>query len=240
MPRLPRLFAQEFPSHITLRGNDRQNIFHCDGDRLRFLSCLRDAAERNGLAVHAYVLMTNHVHLLATGQNGASTPKTIQSVGRRYVAYFNGRYQRTGTLWEGRYRSTLVEAENYVLACHRYIDLNPVRAGLAQDPSDYPWSSHRFYALGVPDGLVTPHPVVLGLACTSERMQAAYASMFDRPLEVEILDRIRSCSNKGWALGSPEFCRLVEARAQRRAGPLQVGWKKGRKRGPRAPNNMGV
>lgn len=232
MPRLPRLFAQEFPLHITLRGNDRQDIFHCDADRLRFLSCLRDAAERNGLAVHAYVLMTNHVHLLATGQHRESTPRTIQSVGRQYVAYFNGRYERTGTLWEGRYRSTLVEAERYLLACHRYIDSNPVRAGLVCHPAEYPWSSHRFYALGTPDDLPTPHPVVLNLASAPERRCAAYSSIFDQTLAVEVLDRIRSCSNKGWALGSAEFCRVVEARTQRRAIPLQAGWKKGKKRGP--------
>ncbi len=234
MPRLPRLFALEFPSHITLRGNDGQDIFHCDGDRLRFLSCLREAAERNGLAIHAYVLMTNHVHLLATGQHSSSTPKTIQSVGGQYVAYFNGRYRRSGTLWEGRYRSTLVEADRYLLACHRYIDMNPVRAGLVHHPADYPWSSHRFYAMGIPDDLPTPHAVVLNLASTLERRCVAYSSIFDRPLESEVLDRIRSCSNKGWALGSAEFCHRIEQTTRRRALPLQTGWKKGRKRGRRA------
>ena len=229
MPRLPRLFAQEFPSHITLRGNDRQDIFHYDGDRLRFLSCLREAAGRNGLAIHAYVLMTNHVHLLATGQHSSSTPKTIQSLGRQYVAYFNGRYGRSGTLWEGRYRSTLVEAEHYLLACHRYIDLNPVRAGLVNHPAEYPWSSYRFYAMGIPDDLATPHAVVLNLASTPERRRAAYSSTFDRPLESEVLDRIRSCSNKGWALGSAEFCQRIESTTRRRALPLQRGRKKDRK-----------
>lgn len=219
--------------HITLRGNDRQDIFHCDGDRLRFLSCLEDAAPRYGLAVHAYVLMTNHVHLLVTGRDRESASKTVQSVGRRYVAYFNERYERTGTLWEGRYRSTIVEAERYLFACHRYIDTNPVRAGMVAHPVDYTWSSHHFYALGRPDSLITPHPAILALSADEDRRRKAYVRMFELPLEDKVLDVIRGCSNKGWALGSAEFCDSLEETAGRRAGPIGRGWEKGRARGPR-------
>jgi putative transposase len=238
MSRLRRLFVAALPSHITLRGNDRQDIFRCDGDRTRFLEYLADAARRNGLAVHAYVLMTNHVHLLATGCDSRSAPRTIQSVGRRYVAYFNARYGRSGTLWEGRYRSTLVETDRYLFACHRYIDLNPVRVGLAPHPAAYRWSSHRFYALGCEDELVTPHSLLLSMAGTEQGRRLAYLRMFDRPLDDEILERIRFCSNKGWALGSEAFCESVERAAHRRALPIETGWKKGRKRGPRRTARM--
>ena len=230
MPRLHRLFVSGLPAHVTVRGNDRQPIFHVDGDRLRFIACLDDAARRYCVAIHAYVLMTNHVHLLVTAKEHSSIPKTIQSLGRRYVAYFNKRYQRTGTLWEGRYRSTLVDTDFYVVACHRYIDLNPVRARLVSDPGDYPWSSHRFYACGRADSLVTPHSLLSELAPTPERRQLAYKRMFDRPLDDEVLERIRDCSNHGWALGSKEFCDLVAKDSSRRSEPLQRGWQKGRKR----------
>jgi putative transposase len=238
MSRLRRLFVAALPSHITLRGNDRQDIFRCDGDRTRFLEYLADAARRNGFAVHAYVLMTNHVHLLATGYDSRSAPRTIQSVGRRYVAYFNARYGRSGTLWEGRYRSTLVETDRYLFACHRYIDMNPVRVGLAPHPAAYRWSSHRFYALGREDELVTPHSLLLSMAGTEQGRRLAYVRMFDRPLDDEILERIRFCSNKGWALGSEEFCESVERVARRRALPIETGWKKGRKRGLRKTARM--
>src|ERR1700752_524419 len=137
MARPPRQFAPDLPMHVTVSANNRQDIFHCDGDRLRFLNCLEEAAARNGLAVHAYVLMTNHVHLLVTSRTRQSAPKTIQSVGRRYVAYFNGRYQRTGTLWQGRYKSIGLTTERHLFACHRYIDLNPVRARLVEQPGEY-------------------------------------------------------------------------------------------------------
>ena len=240
MSRLPRLFVPSLPSHITVRGNDRQAIFHCDGDRLRFLSCLGEAARKNGLAIHAYVLMTNHVHLLATGDQSGSAPRTIQSVGRRYVAYFNDRYERTGTLWEGRYRSALVQVEGYLLACHRYIDLNPVRAGLVRNPGEYQWSSHRFYAWGRADGLVTPHEALLALGFTTARRCAAYASIFDQPMETEVLDQIRFCANKGWALGSPAFCLAVQETSRRRALPSERGWKKGKHRGSKNGMDDGV
>jgi putative transposase len=238
MSRLRRLFVPGLPTHITVRGNNRQVIFRCDGDRTRFLRYLAEAARRYGFSVHAYVLMTNHVHLLATGHDSDSAPRTIQSVGRRYVAYFNDRYGRTGTLWEGRYRSSIIETDHYLMACHRYIDMNPVRAGLATHPAAYRWSSYRYYALGARDEVPTPHQVMTSIAGTPETRRAAYVRMFDQPLTSEILDRIRFCSNGGWALGSDEFCDTVQSAAQRRALPLATGWKKGKKRGPRA--NKGV
>lgn len=227
------MFVPMLPSHVTIRGNDRQDIFRCDGDRLRFLDCLGKAALHHGLLIHAYVLMTNHVHLLVTGKDSVSAPKTIQSLGRQYVAYFNERYGRTGTLWEGRYRSTLVEADRYLLACHRYIDMNPVRVGLVEHPAEYLWSSHRFYALGSADDLVTPHSTFLALGISERSRREAYSSLFDQPLNSDVLERIRHCSRNGWALGSQDFCRLIESATNRRTLPLEPGWKRGRKRGPR-------
>jgi putative transposase len=226
MARLPRLFAPGIPAHVTVRGNNHQDIFCCDTDRSVFRSCLLEATQRFGLAIHAYVLMTNHVHVLATGAEPSSVPKAIQSVGRQYVGYFNGRYARSGTLWEGRYRSTLVEADRYLFACHRYIDQNPVRAAMVSFPSDYPWSSHRFYAFGDPDQLVTPHEVLSGIGASPENRCAAYRALFDEPLEPDILDQIRKCSFHGWALGGDRFCEALIACGARR--PLPKKRKRGR------------
>jgi len=230
MARLPRLFAPGIPAHITVRGNDRQDIFHCDADRYEFRSSLKSACERYGVTLHAYVFMTNHVHLLATGAEPGSIPKAIQNIGRRYVGYFNKRYARTGTLWEGRYRSTLVETDHYLLACHRYIDTNPVRAGIVTHPLDYPWSSHRRYATALGDELVTPHATVVALAESAERRALAYRRLFATPLDEELLHRIRHASNHGWALGSDEFCRRLERQGARRTRPLPCGFPSGCKR----------
>jgi len=230
MPRLPRLFAEGVASHAILRGNNRQDIFRSNSDRNYFLRCLGEAAAIQKMAIHAYVLMSNHVHLLGTGSLASSIPKTIQSVGRRYVAYFNARYGRTGTLWEGRYRCTVVETDKYLLACHRYLDLNPVRAGLTPAPGDYIWSSHRFYVSNHYDSLVTPHETVIALGETVERRRLAYQSLFDEPMDDELLRRIRDCTNKAWALGDSDFPRLLEGQGVRRAIPLERGWRKGRRR----------
>ena len=155
MPRLPRYVLPGVPQHIIQRGNNRQAIFACEDDYSVYLDWLKRAAEQYGLAIHAYVLMTNHVHLLATPDAEDSIGKTLQSLGRRYVQYFNRRYGRTGTLWESRYRATVIDSESYLLACSRYIELNPVRAAMVGEPGEYPWSSYRCNAMGQEDGLVT-------------------------------------------------------------------------------------
>jgi putative transposase len=230
MARLPRLFAPHVPAHITVRGNNCQDIFRCDGDRFIFRSSLKTACDRYGVTLHAYVLMTNHVHLLATGAEPCSVAKAIQNIGRQYVWYFNARYARTGTLWEGRYRATLVQTDRYLLACQRYIDLNPVRAGMVAHPAEYPWSSHRHYATAVDDELVTPHATVIALAETPERRSMAYQGLFTTELDEEVLHRIRYASRNGWALGDDDFCRRLERQGNRRTRPLPCGFPKGRKR----------
>jgi len=148
MARLPRYVIPGQPQHIIQRGNNRQAIFAADADFQFFRDALIDAASKHGLAIHAYVWMTNHIHLLATPEFDDSISKVFQSVGRRYVQYFNYTYRRSGTLWEGRYRATVVDSEQYLLVLMRYIELNPVRAGMVAHPSEYPWSSYLFNAQG--------------------------------------------------------------------------------------------
>jgi putative transposase len=179
MARLPRYFAPEIPLHIILRGNDRKAIVGNDEDLLFFRTTLADAAAKHDLRVHAYVIMTNHLHLLATPKKPDSAPKTLQRLGRIYVQYFNRRYRRTGTLWEGRYRATAVEAEAYLIHLMRYIELNPVRAGMVARADEYAWSSFRANALGAADALVTPHSVYLSIDSDSERRRVAYTELFD-------------------------------------------------------------
>lgn len=173
--------------------------------------------------MHAYVFMTNHVHLLATADRAESLAKVIQSMGRRYVSYFNYMYKRTGTLWEGRYRSNLVESDRYLLACSRYIEMNPVRAGMTQLPGDHLWSSHRSNAFGRADDLLTPHEIYVGLAGDATRRAAAYRALFEVELGAGEITAIREALNKGWPLGRAAFCNKVEILSGRRATPSKRG-----------------
>ena len=159
MARLPRLTLPDYPHHIIQRGNNRQAIFNTSADYLYFLELLHENARKFGISIHAYVLMGNHFHLLATPQTDTGLPQMMQAVGRSYVRYFNDLQGRTGTLWEGRYRSTLIQTDQYLLTCMAYIDLNPARAGMVPDPKDYPWSSHGHYVGLRSDKLITPHPL---------------------------------------------------------------------------------
>lgn len=223
MARLPRYFVPDVPLHIILRGNNREPIFANDEDCQFFKESLSDAAQRHRLAIHAYVFMTNHVHLLASPGSQESVPKTMQSVGRRYVQYFNFRYQRTGTLWEGRYRSTVVDAENYLFECMRYIELNPVRAGMVSYPREFRWSSYRGNAEGKADPLLSPHGLYCSLGSDESARRAAYRELVSMPLDAGLLDEIRDCTNKGWALGCGRFQEKIERLAQRRAARLPTG-----------------
>lgn len=223
MPRLPRYALPGVPQHIIQRGNNRQAIFACEDDYSVYLDWLKRAAEQYGLAIHAYVLMTNHVHLLATPDAEDSIGKTLQSLGRRYVQYFNRRYGRTGTLWESRYRATVIDSESYLLACSRYIELNPVRAAMVGEPGEYPWSSYRCNAMGQEDGLVTEHDLYRGLGCAAELRQDAYRALFLHAIADDLLSVIRNATNKGWALGNDRFRVQIEAMTARRAAPLPRG-----------------
>ena len=221
MARLPRYFAEGLPLHIIQRGNNREPVFGAEPDYRFYLDCLQRAASEHAVAIHAYVLMTNHVHLLATPSHQASLPKTLQSVGRRYVQYFNYTYRRTGTLWEGRYRSTVIDSERYLLTCMRYIEMNPVRAeSMAEHPADYPWSSYRANALGAQDSLLSPHELYHRLGRSVEDRQSSYRQLFRAQLSKTDIEAIREATNKAWALGNDRFRARVEALAGRRAAPL--------------------
>lgn len=224
MARLPRYFIKNHPQHIIVRGNNRADIFGAEEDYRFYLECLQDAAERHQLSVHAYVLMSNHVHLLASPKTEDSIPKTLQSIGRRYVQYFNYIYTRTGTLWEGRYRATVIDTESYLLTCMRYIELNPVRArNMVEHPKDYPWSSYQANAHGQDNALVSPHNIYQRLGKTEKERQAAYRALFRSRLEERTLNDIRSASNKGWALGDKHFQERVAKVGNRRAAPKPRG-----------------
>jgi putative transposase len=223
MARLPRYNLPGHPQHVIVRGNNRNIVFDTEDDYRFFLDCLHDAAEQYGCAIHAYVLMTNHVHLLATPAHSDSIGKALQSVGRRYVQYFNHANQRTGTLWEGRYKATLVDAETYLLACYRYIELNPVRANMVDHPAHYPWSSYRWHAQGYPDRLITDHALYRALGNTASGRQAAYRALFKARLSHATLAAIREMTNKGWLLGSDRFREEIAATVSRRVAPLPRG-----------------
>jgi len=159
MARLGRYFLPDQPLHVIQRGNNREAVFFADDDRARYREWLAEASEQNGCAVHAYVLMTNHVHLLVTPRHEESLPRAMQTLGRRYVRYVNAAHRRTGTLWEGRYRAAPIDEDAYFLACCRYIELNPVRARMVRRPGDYRWSSYRAHATGAADVLAAEHPL---------------------------------------------------------------------------------
>ncbi|NDP47842.1 MAG: transposase [Sulfuriferula multivorans] len=226
MARLPRYVIPGQPQHIIQRGNNRQIIFAEEADYSFFRDALVEAANKHGLAIHAYVWMTNHVHLLATPEFDDSISKVFQSVGRRYVQYFNYTYKRSGTLWEGRYRATVVDSERYLLTLMRYIELNPVRAGMVVAPQDYPWSSYRRNALGeggTNADWLSSHEEYSRLGLDDADRQKAYRALFDTAIDRGDLAEIRDCTHKGWALGGERFRAEIEALGQRQAASKGVG-----------------
>lgn len=223
MARLPRLTVPGYPHHIIQRGNNRQPILVDDADRERLLAELRQHAGAQQVAVHSYVLMDNHLHLLATPATADGVPRMMQGLGRAYVRWFNRRHGRSGTLWEGRYRSTLIEAERYLLACMVYIDLNPVRAGMVAAPADYPWSSHA-HCVGLRvDPLVTPHPLYWALGNTPFAREHAYAQLVQSGLAPDQQARLASAAHSGWALGEADFVTELQRRTARRVSRVAVG-----------------
>ena len=223
MARLPRLTLPGYPHHVIQRGNNRQPIFARTVDYQRLLDLLDDNARQFEVAIHAYVLMSNHFHLLVTPQTSDGLPQMMQAVGRRYVRYFNDSQQRSGTLWEGRYRSTLIQTDRYLLACMAYIDLNPVRAGLVAQAADYPWSSHGHYIGRRADKLVTPHPLVWELGNTPFAREAAYAELVQAGVNPVHQTALTDATLSGWALGEPDFVADLQKRTQRRVVKGQAG-----------------
>jgi len=223
MPRLPRYVLPGQPQHVIQRGNNRCPIFVAEEDFTRFRDELSVACRRHHCLIHAYVFMTNHVHLIMTPERETGLAKVLQSVGRRYVQYFNYTYRRTGTLWEGRYKAIVFDTEHYLLCCYRYIELNPIRANMVPHPAEYRWSSYRFNALGQTDPLITPHPEYLSLGHTGKEREAAYRSLFDVHLDPAMLLEIREATQKGWVLGNNRFKDEIQRLLARRTRPLPRG-----------------
>ena len=207
MPRLPRLIRPGVPLHIVQRGNNRVATFHSAIDFACYLEHLGNASRQFACAIHAYVLMSNHVHLLVTPEDASGPSLMMQTLGRWYVRYLNARLARTGTLWEGRFRSSVVDSDRYVLACSRYIELNPVRAQMVEEAPHYRWSSFRCNAQGIRDELITPPLTYQQLAPDAADRLEAYRALFANPLDQLTIDRIRYAIKRGLALGSDEGVR---------------------------------
>jgi putative transposase len=223
MARLPRFVLVGHPQHVIVRGNNREPIFYTDEDYQFYFEKLKQACDKHNCDVHAYVLMTNHVHLLITPHKKDGISKVIQMLGRYYVQYFNHTYQRTGTLWEGRYKATLIDSEHYAFGCYRYIELNPVRADMVEHPYEYPWSSHRFNALGDKNNLVIPHELYKHLGETNKERQRAYSTLFDAEVPQRTIEEIREATNKSWVLGSDYFKEIIEDKINRPMSPQGRG-----------------
>ncbi len=205
MPRPARFGIAGVPQHIIQRGNNRQPTFFADEDYRFYIDCLIEAKRKYDCLVHAYVLMTNHVHLLTSAEDIQNVSRMMQHLGRRFVRYVNSKYRRTGTLWEGRFKASLVDSEHYYLRCCRYIENNPVRAGIVCDPAGYAWSSYRFHAFGREDELVTAHGLYQCLGNRPEERQLRYRDSFKTELGEPTLREIRETVNGGWPLGSERF-----------------------------------
>jgi putative transposase len=224
MPRRSRITLAEVPQHLIQRGNNREATFHEHDDYVAYLGWLSQAAKKYDCRIFAYVLMTNHVHLLAATGEGYGLSLMMQYVGRHFVRYFNKKYRRSGTLWEGRFRATLVDTEAYFLRCSRYIECNPVRAGMVEQPGQYRWSSYRHRAYGEPDALLSTHEQYQRLGFgTDERQEAAYRALFDIVIARDELEEIRDATNRGWPLGGDAFKMRVEQALQRPAKPPKRG-----------------
>jgi len=210
MPRRPRVHLPGVPLHIVQRGHNREPCFFSEDDYHCYLHWLDKALAATGSTLHAYVLMTNHIHLLLTPMEARAVSQLVISLGRRYVQYINRTYRRTGTLWDSRYKASLVQAENYLIACLRYIELNPVRAAMVQDPAHYRWSSYRYHALGEPNLLLTPRSEYLALGRDAHTRQAAYRALFRHALDDEAIADIRLALQQSQPLGNERFHALIE------------------------------
>jgi putative transposase len=210
MARLPRIYLQGCSYHIVQRGNNREPCFYSEQDYATYLTFLKDSAEMHGVEIHAYVLMTNHVHMLVTPIGDGDISRMMQSLGRKYVRYFNAMYQRTGTLWEGRFKSSVVDSERYLLTVYRYIELNPVRAGMVLHASEYSWSSFQYNGAGREVQLITPHQEYLRLDNNVVKRQKSYRKSFKGLMPDFELNEIREALQKDWVLGDDRFKRMIE------------------------------
>ncbi|RDH87648.1 MAG: transposase [endosymbiont of Escarpia spicata] len=220
MPRKPRMYLPGVPCHIVQRGNNREATFFSKNDYLFYLACLKDGSKRYGVAVHAYALMTN---LLLTPKRAENISRLMQSLGRRYVQYINKTYQRTGTLWESRHKASLVQEEEYLLKCYRYIELNPVRAGMVEHPGDYPWTSFQVNGFGRNDSLIQAHQLYTALGLSAEDRQNAYRDLSRYQLDRADIHAIRNASSFSMPLGNGRFRGQIEQAMNRKIGYASRG-----------------
>lgn len=223
MARLPRLNLPGIAQHITQRGNNREACFASDEDCAAYMHHLCEAATKHEVAIHAFVLMTNHVHILATPSEADGISKLMQGVGRHYVPYFNHAHNRTGTLWEGRYKSCLVANDRYLLECYRYIELNPVKPGMVERAEDYRWSSHKSNALGLPSKILTPHELYLKLGTSQTERLSAYRELFVAHQPATVKQEIEMILDKGLVLGNDQFKQQVAKLLDRNVEPRRPG-----------------
>lgn len=223
MARKPRHYLPGVPCHVVQRGNNRQARFYSEQDYRSYLGFLKEAADRYGCRIHAYVLMTNHVHLLVTPDDREGISRMMQSVGRRYVQLINYQYRRTGTLWEGRHKASLIDSEQYLLSCYRYIELNPVRAGMVESPADYPWSSYRAHAMGEENLIIKDHELYICLGGEPLSRQYAYRELFRQRMDGELVHKIRQAMEYGMPLGNERFKTQIERALGRKFGRIKRG-----------------
>lgn len=227
MPRKPRFFLPDIPVHIIQRGHSREPVFFEDSDYRAYLDWMGEAARRYDCAIHAYVLMTNHIHILATPKDKQGISRLMQYIGRRYVPYMNHAYGTSGTIWEGRYKASLINDEQYLFTCMRYIELNPVRASMVSRPGRYRWSSYRANAQGKEDTLLTAHPLYVGLGKTKASRRDAYKALFRAHIDEEILKDIRAAWQTGTPLGNDYFKKKIERKLKSKVGQARRGRPKG-------------
>ncbi len=223
MPRKPRFFLPDVPVHIVQRGHSREPVFFEDGDYQAYLGWMKEAAERYDCAIHAYVLMTNHIHILSTPNDKEGISRMMQYVGRRYVPYINLSYGTSGSIWEGRYKASLISDEQYLLICMRYIELNPVRAKMMNSPGHYRWSSYRYNAQGKNECIVTEHPIYTDLGKTKTARCANYKDLFKAHIDSEELKSIRAAWQTGTPLGNDHFREKIERKLKTKIGQARRG-----------------
>ena len=226
MPRQPSLMIPDVAVHIVQRGNNRTTCFRADGDFQVYLSELKRRSAKFDCAVHAYCLMGNHVHLLLTPSRPDGCAGMMKELSQAYAWYFNQRYERTGTLWEGRFRSCIAESARYVLACYRYIELNPVRAGIVPHPGLYPWSSYHANCAAALEPFISPHAEYLALASEARARQIVYRALLDQGLDAQALDAIRGATYGGFPLGSEKFKESLPMPRGRTLAPARPGRRK--------------
>ncbi len=206
----PRFFLPNVPVHIVIRGNGRKVTFAEADDYHAYLGWLREGTEKHDCQIHAYVLMSNHVHLLVSANNPQNLSKLLQAVGRKYVPFFNHKYRSSGTLWEGRFKASSIDSEQYLLTCYRYIELNPVRANMVEKPEEYRWSSYRANADGESNPILTPHPLYLALGGDSQQRAKYYRESFKEVIDEKLIDEIRASVQTGTPMGSERFKNEIE------------------------------